>query len=198
MARNVFANRASALENAFFHRLDQELIIKIQEQHQLETDEDMLATATGIIDRKLLDELLAAEITPKTLVAFSLFPAVYVAWSDGHVEIAEREAILKAAHVQGITNRSPAHQLLESWLKTKPTEELVSVWQSFIHAMRPVISPTAFRDLQEAAMKRAHTIAEAAGGFLGFGSVSAAEKAAIEELDAVFADAVSAEQPAAK
>lgn len=196
MSKHTFHSRAQALEDAFFHRVDEELVIRFQERHQQECDEDALAIATGIIDRELLDELLAIEITPKTLMAFSLFPAVFVAWANGFVEQAEREAVLKAAHQQGIIAGCPAHELLESWLQKKPTAELVTAWKDFIHAIRPTISASAFRELQDAAMKRAYDIAEAAGGFLKLLSVSAKEKTTLNELDAVFADAASTTEPA--
>lgn len=196
MSRNAFNHRAQTLENEFFHRVDQELIIKLQEQHQLESDEDALTIACGIVDRKLLDELLAADITPKTLAAFSLFPAVYVAWANGYVEAAEKKAVLQAAHNLGLSEATPAHQLLECWLQQKPAKALVAAWKDFIHAARPTLSVTAFRELHEGAMKRAHKIAEAAGGILGIGRVSTKEKEALAELEAVFADAAAAAEPA--
>lgn len=196
MSKHAFRSRAQALEDAFFHRVDQELVIKLQEQQQQECDEDALAIASGIIDRDLLDELLAIKITPRTLVAFSLFPAVYVAWANGYVERTEREAILQAARQQGISDTCPAYQLLESWLKKKPTTVLLTAWTDFIHAVRPTVSVAAFRELREAAMTRAHDISEAAGGFLKVLSVSSKEKLALEKLDAVFADAASTGEPA--
>lgn len=197
MSGAKFSQRASVLENEFYHRVDQELIARLQKQHQLEADEDALCMATGIIDRKLLDELLKAEITPKTLIAFSLFPAVFVAWSDGHVEIAEREAILQAAHGMGIIETSPAHQLLETWLKKRPTDDLVVAWKDFIHAIHSTITVTAFRELRDAAMKRALHVAEAAGGILNILSVSAEEKAAIAELESAFNEAAAADSESA-
>lgn len=193
MSQSKLHKRATALENAFFHRVDQELIVRIQEQHQQDLDKDALATATGIIDRSLLDELLAAEITPKTLLALSLFPAVYVAWSDGHVELGERKAILQAAESLGISDGTPAWDLVNAWLRKRPTQQLIDVWGEFVHGMQPTLSVTAFRQLQTAAMERAERIAEAAGGFMGFHKVSKVEREALEHLDRVFDDAAQQE-----
>lgn len=194
MPKNAFERRAQTLENEFFRRVDLQLIVKLQKQHQLECDQDALAIASGVIDRQVLDELLAIEITPKTLVAFSLFPAVYVAWANGSIEQEEREAVLRAAHDQGLSEDCPAHQLLDSWLKRKPSTDLLAAWKGFIYAMRPTISAPAFNELRDAAMKRAYDIAEAAGGFLQLLSISAKEKAALAELDAVFSDAADTEK----
>ena len=168
-----------------------------QEQHQIEVDEERLAIACGIVDQKLLKELLAAEITPNTLTALSLFPAVYVAWANGYVERAERTAVLDAAHKMGIEKETPAHNLLECWMDQKPGDTLVTAWKDFIHASRPQLSDAAFAELREAALKRARDIASAAGGILGFGSISAKERAAIAELEQVFADAPAEKESAA-
>lgn len=190
MSGTVFSRRANALENEFFRRVDQELILRLQEQHQHEVDEGALSVATGILDAKVLRELIAAEITPRTLIALSLFPAVCVAWSEGRVQRGEREALLKAAHEVGVVDGSPAYHLLEKWLSTRPSDELFTVWKDFIHAIEPALTPEAFRELREAAMRRALDIAEAAGGFLNILSVSAVERAAIAELESVFDDAI--------
>ncbi len=196
MSGSITSRRAHTLESEFFNRVDQELILKIQECHQLEVDEDALCIATGIVNRKLLDELLAADITPKTLLAFSLFPAVYVAWVNAKVEAAEGEAILEAAHCLSVKQNSPAHQLLEKWLTERPTDDLTVAWKDFIHAIRPTLSDAAFCELRDAAIKRARDIAEAAGGILNILNVSEPEKRAIAELESVFDDAMNAAEPA--
>lgn len=196
MPKHVFERRAQALEDEFFRRVDQQLIVQLTAAQRKESDRDALTLASGIVDRQVLDELLAIEITPKTLAAFSLFPAVHVAWANGYVAREEREAVLKAAHDQGIVSESAAHQLLGSWLKEKPTEQLFDAWKGFIQAVPPTVSASAFQELRDAAMNRAHDIAEAAGGFLNVLSVSAKEKEALAQLDTVFAEAQGADSAA--
>lgn len=197
MPKHAFRRRAQALEKEFFRQVDHQLIVKLTTRHGQESDQDALAIASGIVDREVLDELLASEITPKTLAAFSLFPAVHVAWASGSVAKEEREAVLRATHDQGISDDSPAHLLLESWLKRKPSAELFDAWKEFIHAMHPTITAPVFQELRDAAMKRAHDISEAAGGFLNILSVSSKEKSALVQLDSVFADAAGTEEAAA-
>ena len=189
MPRNTFHKRASALEDEFFHRVDQKLIERLRQQHDREVDEDALTIATGISDRSLLDELINLKITSKSLIAFSLFPAIYVAWADGHVEIAERKAVLKAARQLGVTPESAAFELLQSWLSTKPSAQLFRAWGDFIHALRPTLSVKGFRELHEGVVRRARVVANAAGGIFGVHKVAPSEQAAIDKLHAVFADA---------
>jgi len=196
MAKSIFQQRGTALEDEFFYRVDQELIAKLEEKHEQQLIELSLKESTGIVDQHVLEELRSAEITPRTLAAFSMFPAVFVAWADGHVETAERNAILKAAKHQGIYSVSPAYEVLEHWLQQRPPNKLVGAWKDFIHAIRATISDRAFRELRDAAIERAETISRAAGGFLGIGAVSQAERAALAELHEVFDDAIESAEPA--
>ncbi|MEZ6132466.1 MAG: hypothetical protein R3C59_27700 [Planctomycetaceae bacterium] len=194
MPRDIFRNRASALEDEFFHRVDQELIARLKQKEQQEADEDALTIATGITDRTVLDELLSVQITPQTLLAFQLFPAIHVAWASGYIQRAEREAVLKAAEHLGVVPETPAWELLQSWLQKKPSAELFEAWTDFIHALRPTMSVTAFRELHETSMTRARKVAETSGGILGIHRVSADEEARLADLEAVFADAALASE----
>jgi len=189
MPRDIFKSRASALEDEFFHRVDQELIAKLKEKEQQEADEDALTIATGISDRTVLDELLSVQITPKTLLVFRLFPAIHVAWANGYIQRAEGEAVLKAAEHLGVVPETPAYGLLQSWLHKKPTAELFEAWTDFIHALRPIMSVAAFRELHESSMVRARAVAETSGGILGIHKISEKEETCLADLEAVFADA---------
>ena len=186
MALSTLHRRASALEDAFFHQVDQQLIARLDAQRQLEVDEDALAIATGIGDRNLLDELLEADITPKTLVALSLYPAIFVAWSDGHIEPRERRAVLKAAESLGIQKQAPAWDLVDAWLNRRPAPHMFDVWADFIRAIVATMPQAAFQQLRDAAMDRAEEIALVAGGFLGLMSISQAERTALTRLGNVF------------
>lgn len=196
MARSIFQQRGTALEDEFFYHVDQKLIAKLEEHHKQRAVEQSLQESTGIVDQHVLEELRVAEITPRSLAAFSMFPAVFVAWADGHVESAERKAILKAAKGQGIDVDSPSYELLEHWLSKRPTVELAGAWKDFIHAIRATISDRSFRELRDASLNRAEEVAKAAGGFLGIGSVSRDERGALAELHEVFDDAIESAEPA--
>lgn len=188
MSESRFEAQAEMLEREFYRGIDRELIVEVQgyiEQHAAEGT----STIPGLSSLKILSELQAAEITPKTLMAFSLFPSIHVAWSDGNLADKEKDAILKAAESTGVISGSPAYGLLNSWLNKKPGPELFNAWRDFVVAIRPVLSETAFQELRDAATERARSVAETAGGFLGVFSISAAEEAALKELQQVFTSA---------
>lgn len=186
MDDNPLRRRATVLEDAFFHQVDQQLIVELRRKTEHEAERRDLQQMTGISDERILEELLSAEITPASLMVLSLFPAVHTAWADGHVEAEERTVLKDAAERLSIEEDSPAGQLLDSWVRHRPPERLFELWTEFVCAMRQTVSESAFRDLQKAALERAQAVAEAAGGFLGFHKVSAVEQTAIEQLTAVF------------
>lgn len=188
MTEKKMSQQTAALEEAFYRTTDGLVAVEVHEKLTLGTTEDVLAEITGIADREVLGELRSLEITPRTLMAFSLFPSIHVAWADGKRETKEKAAILNSADRLGIASDSAAFKLLDSWLSREPSEELLLAWKSFIHAVGPELSSGAFQEQRSAAMKRARTVAEAAGGFLGFRPTSASENAAIAELEAAFTD----------
>ena len=186
MSNDVFKKRGSALEDAFFRRVDDELAEKLREKWQHERDVNSLKVESHIQDEDVLEELLYIGVTPGTLHAMTLVPAVHVAWANGFVERKERDAVIHAAETIGIDKESTTGELLMSWLETKPTDELFQVWQDYVKAMQPVANVTSFRHLHETAVAMAEEIAKVAGGVLGVHAVSVAEQKAINEVDAAF------------
>lgn len=190
MSQSSFEAQATMLEREFYGGIDRELIVQVQEH--LEQTVDAPATAfPGISNQRILSELQSAEITPKTLMAFALFPSIYVAWSDGDLAEKEKNAILKAAETVGVISGSPAFGLLNSWLNKKPAEELFAAWKEFVIAVRPALSDVAFQELRDAATTRARDVAAAAGGMLGVFKISASEEKALTDLEQVFAEALT-------
>jgi hypothetical protein len=190
MSQYHFEAQAALLEKEFYGGIDRELIMEVQGCLEEKGDESS-ATFPGLSNLKILSELQAAEITPKTLMALSLFPSIHVAWADGELADKERNAILKAAESTGVSSGSPAYGLLDSWLNKKPTDELFSAWKNFITAIRPALTENAFEELRDAANRRARSVAEAAGGILGIHRISAAEEKALQELEKAFTESDS-------
>ncbi len=184
MTSQILKIHAVALEQEFFQATSQQVLTVLEDS--LAASDDVSVLTAGIVNWEVWDELQQLEVTPKTLMAFSLFPAIHVAWANGRVEPAEKQALLKAAEQLGVAPSSPAFVLLESWLTGHPDPKLFQVWKHFADAMRLSLSDEAYLQLRDAAIHRAQTIAEAAGGILGLHKVSRAEAAAIEELQSAF------------
>ena len=83
-------NRGKALEEAFFFRMDQELIELLGRKLQRDEKIKSFAEATGIQDVKRLESLVDAGFEMPTLTAFIWVPLVFVAWADGNADAMEK------------------------------------------------------------------------------------------------------------
>ena len=63
---------------------------------------------------------------------------------------------------------------------------MLEVWRGYIDELKESLGERSRAHLKSGTMGRAKAIAEAAGGFLGVASISAAEKKMLEELEWAF------------
>lgn len=179
-------NYGKALEDSFFERENQKLLAKLREQGARDRKRATLREALKIDDEDVLDHLVALDVSPEAIVAFSLVPLVEVAWADGQIQPDERTAILRAADERGVSASPISRQLLENWLDRRPPATLLEVWRHYSKALLKELDPNDRRMMRERVIDSARAIAEAAGGFLGLGSISTAEKAALLDLEQTF------------
>lgn len=182
----VLKSKAKALEDSFFARENDRILRELREASVREEKKKEFREYLDIDDDEIVNALVDLEVEPETLVAFSLVPLVEVAWADGEIQQEEREAIIKAAVERGVDESSPTCNLLRNWLQTKPSPELLEVWKSYVEALKPSLGDRAKAHLRDGTLDRAREIADAAGGFLGVATISAAEKKMIEELEQAF------------
>jgi len=179
-------SRGKALENAFFGQRDQELLQKLKAEIEGKESRDALCAVSGIKDEAVLDKLLGVGVTPESLSAVSLIPLVAVAWCDDSLEATEKATILEASKSSGIEQDSAAAALLGAWLESRPGNDLLDAWKSYIGGLKETLDETSFSQLKASVVNRAQTVADSAGGFLGLGAVSDKEKKAIADLAAAF------------
>ena len=187
---DAFNERRKALEDAFYHAKDKELLEKLKQEQQSGDLKSQLAAVSGISHDSVLDALVKIDVTPESLAAMSLIPLVQVAWADGEIQDGERDAILKAAAESGMTTDSAGYQLLQSWLETQPESSLAQTWVNYAQALSAMLDVDSRKAMETQILERARNVALAAGGFLGLGSkISQAEKNVLAELAKVFSDA---------
>ena len=187
MPNEIFAEREQALENEFFYHVDQQLLQNLRHQKILEADGKALADATGINDKRILDELITVGIRRETLQAFRLFPAIYVAWCDRVLDTKERDQVLSAVDQAGFRPDTSSYQLIAAWLKQPPGPELFAAWKDYVASLSTILSCDAFDNLKSDALDRAKKVAQAAGGVLGISTISDKERTALMEIEAIFA-----------
>ena len=187
MAEEFLGDRRRALEEEFFRKQEQALLNQLRTTQTRESAQEALAVATGVRDRAVLDKLSRLGITSDTLLALGLVPLVAIAWADGALDDRERHAIVGNLGAAGIVADSPAGQLVQTWLASPPPASMLAAWSSYASALAATLSPTERHNLRDSVLGRARAVAEAAGGFLGFGKrVSRAEEELLQKLTRVF------------
>lgn len=181
-------NKQKALNDKFFDEIDRQLLAELRSDLEAGTRVEALSAATGIADANLLEELVERDIRPETLAAFRMVPLLVVAWSDRVLQKQERDTLLELAGRHGIQPGTPSFQLLNDWLQREPPPELFAAWKEYVEELCEVLTPAAVSALRSEVVGQAKTVAEAAGGFLGFGATNQDEHEALESVKAAFPD----------
>lgn len=183
----IFDSRRAALEESFFAKYNADLLEKLRRRKGEKSSKQQLIAASGIRDDAVLNMLMELKLEAQTLAALTLVPLIRVAWADGKVHPEEKLAVMNAAAQEGITEGSPAYELLERWLTKKPEPRLVEAWKGYVTCLAESLSPAARIALRDQVIGRARQVAEATGGFLGLGNrVSKAEERILGELEVAF------------
>ena len=179
--------RGKLMESLFFKRQNEALLQRLRDNREDQALRDQLKDVSGLEDPKALDALIHVGVTANSLTALAMIPLVAVAWADREMQATEKAAILKAADSSGVGKESPANELLAAWLVERPDGELLDAWKGYIAAIKTEVDDTAFGQLKNSVLSTARSIAESAGGILGFGNkVSDAEKKVLEDLESAF------------
>jgi hypothetical protein len=177
-------SRRRALEEKFFQREKTLQLRKLQTEVERREAAEALGKASGVTSMAVLEHLVTIGISVDTMIALSLIPLIEVAWADGEMQDAERDAILRAAEKEGVEAKSPAFDLLKGWLKRKPTKDLLEVWIAYVQALTAELTEGDRQALKAEVMGRAWQVADAAGGFLGLGNrISDEESKMLARLD---------------
>jgi hypothetical protein len=188
MSEEILGDRRKALEEEFFARQNQRLLRQLRETTPAKANTEALAAASGITDAAVLEQLAAIELSGETVAALALVPLIEVAWVDGRLDAKEQSAILAAAEQAGLSQDSASYQLLEAWVKERPSPQVLAAWKAYVAALSRTLDGQAKQALKQDLLGRARAVAEAAGGFLGLGKrISSAEQAMLTELEQAFA-----------
>ena len=185
MPDSMFKDTRS-LEDVFFLKHDAALIEEMRRREAKANQKKMLAEVLGIPAESVLNRLVEHGIHAETVAAFALVPIVEVAWADGKVQDAEAEVVLQAMEKRGIPKESLAYRIAEKWLQYRPDPNLMSVWKEYTRHLVATLDDQTCSDLRQSTLENARLVAEAVGGFLGFGRISDAEKKVLRELSEAF------------
>jgi hypothetical protein len=183
MPDNAFGR---SMEDLFFYENEQRLIEARRELKQMQETKENLAKVSGIQNDAVLEKLVALNMRPETLATLFAIPLIEVAWADGEMHAKEREELFRFAEKAGLRNKSVDREIMAAWLKQKPDPALMEAWVHYIQALSLQLSKEECRALRDDVLADARVIAQAAGGFLGFGKLSNEEQSMLVKLEAAF------------
>jgi hypothetical protein len=164
---DAFADRGRALEEEYFRKRDRELIEKLRQTAAADQSRGELSKQTGVTDPVLLKDLQELGLTADTVALLPLVPAVELAWAEGGITPAERQAVVALARSRGIAEDSASDRLLNTWMASRPTPEQFTKARRLISALLDSGAPVA-KDLSaEQLVKYCEQIASASGGLFG-------------------------------
>jgi hypothetical protein len=178
--------RGRALENQFYEKDNQEKLAAMKHKLDSQRTKDELRKASGMTDDTVLEQLVTLGLRGNTIAALSLVPLIQVAWADGAIQDNERTAILQGAHGKGLDEGSDGYELLQTWLKRQPGDELFTAWEAYIKSLAAQLNDEQNRLLKNQIVGFAKLVATAAGGILGFGKVSSSEEKVLHRIEAAF------------
>jgi hypothetical protein len=176
----ALGDEAKKKEDAWIRQKEREQLEAARKAEQRRAWRARLAQVVGVQDPEFLDDLEEHGFAPETIPLLFAGPLFLVAWSDGEVTNPEREAILEVARRRGLDPQSPAWGRLQGWLAARPGpkffEHSVTLLKRVLDA-NPEARPKLAQEIVDAAVG----IADASGGFFGFGNrISDDERTALD------------------
>lgn len=167
MTTDAFEGRRKAFEEEYFIKKNRQLVDKLKGVFHQHVEKDAIRKATGITDERVLDNLVALDVSGELLPAFKLFPLIEVAWADGRCDKREARAVLDAAEQNGIFPGSQAYAMLENGLKNGPRPDARKAWYMFAGELRKVLDATELAEFRRDLVEYAKRVADSSGGILG-------------------------------
>jgi hypothetical protein len=177
-----FQDRGRALEEEYFRKKNRELVEKMRRDAADEQARQALQAQTGLTDPEAIRELQALGFTAETVALLPLMPVIRVAWAEGGVTDAERQAIKKLARARGIADGGPADRQLSEWLSRCPEEQVFTRAMGLIRAILDSPAHSQVGVTADDLVRDCETIAAASGGIFGLRKVSDDERALLSTI----------------
>jgi hypothetical protein len=166
MVSDAFERRRRSFEAQYFGRKEAHLVSKLKQVFGRKVDKESVSRATGIKNERLLESLVALNLSGDLMAAFNLLPLVEVAWADGAVDEREVRALMTAIEEQGIQPGTPAHARMEFAIKHGPDPEAKKVWYLYAEELKNTLSAKELDEFRQDILETSRTVANVSGGLL--------------------------------
>lgn len=129
----------------------------------------------------------ALGFTGQAAQIFDLLPLVHVAWADGGIQAGERATVLNLLKLRALPP-GEAWTVMETLLEERPSQAYLD---ASLDVLKEVLAERG--DDGRTVVGLCILLAESAGGFLGLGAISKAEREMIETIAARLGDKAQAE-----
>jgi hypothetical protein len=161
---------------------------KLRIKAELQIQSFQLSMETGIISKSTLERLLSYGIKAENVKALQLSPLFFVAWADGELDDKEQQTIMDHVKSWGINPDDPSYYFISHWLEVPPSPEYFDAWRLYIIGKYQQADDADFLQLKTDTLRQVKMVAEASGGFWGFGeSISVSERREIQKFEEIFA-----------
>lgn len=184
MGSDAFERRRKSFEAEYFGRKNAQLVDKLKAIFHRAIDRESVRNATRIQNERLLDNLVALNLSGDLMAAFNLLPLVELAWADGAVDEREVRAIMTAAEKEGLVADSRSLKLIEFALKHGPNPEAREVWYMYANELKSTLTAKELAEFRQDLLDHARSIASISGGFLNVAfTVSPNEKRVLDQIE---------------
>lgn len=183
--KDALQARGKALEDEYFHRVDEAMLVRMREAMHREEAKKLLIETLGFEDDALVEHLLDAGFGAGTVSALVLAPLVFVSWADGEVSAAERQVIMSEALHRGLRSTEDSFHLIEHWLEHRPPRQLWTVWCEYSDSLRQSLPSDLERVLSGSLFNRCEAVARTTTGLLGATHFSKPAREMLDRIQAV-------------
>jgi hypothetical protein len=181
---DAFDRRRRSFEAEYFSRKSAQLVSKLKQVFERKIDKESVRRVTGIENDRLLDNLVAINLSGDLMTAFNMLPLVELAWADGIVDERERRALMHALDAAGIKEGTPAYQRMEFAIQTGPNPEARKLWYLYAEELKSTLSAKELEEFRDDLLANARSIATASGGLLNLAfTISPSEQRVLDEVE---------------
>ena len=136
-----------------------------------------------LADQSILRNLQDLGYTRDTVMLLPLVPLVQVAWADGELTLRESERIRELAHIRGLGEGTPAFDLLETWLRRRPSDEFFLKTLRVIRNLLSALHQDELQVVKQDLISCCTYIARGSGAILGLGNeIGCAEQKLLADI----------------